>query len=62
LGVTLPVFEIESALLVAVRGEQARVLLKAPTGSGKSTTVPGMMVGLYGSRMSMVLKFTMSKT
>jgi ATP-dependent helicase HrpB len=42
--VTLPVFEIETALLAAVRGERARVLLKAPTGSGKSTEVPGMLV------------------
>jgi ATP-dependent helicase HrpB len=42
--VTLPVFEIEGALRDAVQGEQARVLLKAPTGSGKSTAVPGMLV------------------
>ena len=40
----LPVVEIETALLEAVRGERARVLLKAPTGSGKSTAVPGMLV------------------
>lgn len=40
---TLPVFEIEGALRDAVRGERARVLLKAPTGSGKSTSVPGML-------------------
>jgi ATP-dependent helicase HrpB len=42
--VKLPVFEIEMALRDAVRGERARVLLKAPTGSGKSTAVPGMLV------------------
>jgi len=42
--VTLPVFEIESELCAAMRGERARVLLKAPTGSGKSTSVPGMLV------------------
>lgn len=41
---TLPVFEIEEALRKAVQGERARVLLKAPTGSGKSTTIPGMLV------------------
>lgn len=41
---TLPVFEIEGALRDAVRVERARVLLKAPTGSGKSTSVPGMLV------------------
>jgi ATP-dependent helicase HrpB len=48
--VTLPVFEIEEALRDAVRGERARVLLKAPTGSGKSTSVPGMLVdaGIFG--------------
>ena len=43
-GVTLPVFEIEKALRDAVQGERARVLLKAPTGSGKSTSVPGMLL------------------
>jgi ATP-dependent helicase HrpB len=42
--VNLPVFEIEMALRAAVQGERARVLLKAPTGSGKSTAVPGMLV------------------
>ncbi len=40
----LPVFEIENELREAVQGERARVLLKAPTGSGKSTSVPGMLV------------------
>ncbi len=39
----LPIFEIEQALREAVQDERARVLLKAPTGSGKSTTVPGML-------------------
>ena len=43
-GVTLPVFEIEKALRDAVQGERARMLLKAPTGSGKSTSVPGMLL------------------
>lgn len=41
---TLPVFEIEQSLVEAMRPEKARVLLKAPTGSGKSTSVPGMLV------------------
>ncbi|HEY8961291.1 MAG TPA: helicase-related protein, partial [Luteolibacter sp.] len=42
---SLPVFEIESALRDAIRQpSRARVLLKAPTGSGKSTAVPGMLV------------------
>lgn len=40
----LPVFEIADDLRAAVAGrERARVLLKAPTGSGKSTSVPGML-------------------
>lgn len=40
----LPVFEIETVLLAALRGGRARVLLKAPTGSGKSTSVPSMLI------------------
>ena len=40
----LPVFEIETMLLAALQGDQARVLLKAPTGSGKSTSVPSMLL------------------
>jgi ATP-dependent helicase HrpB len=42
--VSLPVFEIETSLRDAVQSEQSRVLLKAPTGSGKSTSVPGMLL------------------
>ena len=48
----LPVFEIADALKAAVtRGERDRVLLKAPTGSGKSTEVPGMLAdaGISGT-------------
>jgi ATP-dependent helicase HrpB len=42
--VSLPVFEIEAALVKAIRvPDRARLLLKAPTGSGKSTSVPGMI-------------------
>ena len=47
----LPVFEIADSLRAAMaRGEKCRVLLKAPTGSGKSTAVPGMLAdaGLTG--------------
>jgi len=47
----LPVFEIADALRAAVRSDvRSRVLLKAPTGSGKSTSVPGMLLdaGLRG--------------
>ncbi|MBM3864148.1 MAG: ATP-dependent helicase HrpB [Verrucomicrobia bacterium] len=43
--VALPVFEIADALREAVAaGPRSRVLLKAPTGSGKSTEVPGMLL------------------
>jgi len=43
--VRLPVHEIEEELKAAVAsGERDRVLLKAPTGSGKSTAVPGMLM------------------
>jgi len=41
----LPVHEIAAALRTAIiSGARSRVLLKAPTGSGKSTTVPGMLL------------------
>ena len=40
----LPVFEIADSLRAAVSApEKSRILLKAPTGSGKSTPVPGMI-------------------
>jgi ATP-dependent helicase HrpB len=41
----LPVFEIAGDLVAAMsHGNRSRLLLKAPTGSGKSTSVPGMLV------------------
>lgn len=40
----LPIFEIADALQSAMASDaRARVLLKAPTGSGKSTEVPGIL-------------------
>ncbi|MCU0749684.1 MAG: ATP-dependent helicase HrpB [Akkermansiaceae bacterium] len=48
----LPVFEIADSLRSAVTaGPRSRVLLKAPTGSGKSTSVPGMLLdaGITGT-------------
>lgn len=42
-AVSLPVHEVEEGIRKAVRSEEGRLLLKAPTGSGKSTTVPGMV-------------------
>jgi ATP-dependent helicase HrpB len=50
--VILPVFEIADCLRAAVlAGDPSRVLLKAPTGSGKSTSVPGMLLdaGISGT-------------
>jgi ATP-dependent helicase HrpB len=50
--VPLPVFEISDDLRAAVAiSERSRVLLKAPTGSGKSTEVPGMLLdaGISGT-------------
>ncbi len=50
--VQLPVFEIADSLKAAVApGQRDRVLLKAPTGSGKSTSVPGMLAdsGISGT-------------
>jgi ATP-dependent helicase HrpB len=38
----LPILEIESALIAGLR-EHGRVVLSAPTGSGKSTQVPRML-------------------
>ncbi len=48
----LPVFEIADDLKAAMAADQrARVLLKAPTGSGKSTEVPGLLLdaGIEGT-------------
>jgi ATP-dependent helicase HrpB len=43
--VELPVFEIRDEILAAMGGGEARrVLLRAPTGSGKSTAVPLMLL------------------
>ena len=39
----LPVHEVEEDIRAAARETQGRLLLKAPTGSGKSTTVPSMI-------------------
>ena len=45
LPVPLPVHEIAADLRAAViAGDRSRVLLKAPTGSGKSTAVPAMLL------------------
>lgn len=52
--VKLPVHEVEEEIRVAVRHDRARVLLKAPTGSGKSTMVPVMVRGEVEGRVLVV--------
>src|SRR6185436_15227233 len=50
-------YEIEEAILTSVR-EQRRVIISAPTGSGKSTQVPQMLLehGLLGAGQVVVLQ------
>ncbi len=45
----LPIYELEERLIAAVR-EQGRLIVQAPTGSGKSTQIPQMLLnhGLPG--------------
>ena len=52
----LPIYELESAL-VAAAGGVGRVIVQAPTGSGKSTQVPQMLLthGLLGDRGEVVV-------
>src|SRR5476649_1167722 len=40
----LPIYELESAVVAALRAS-GRVIVQAPTGSGKSTQVPQMLLG-----------------
>jgi ATP-dependent helicase HrpB len=53
----LPIYEIEEAILSSVR-EHRRVIVSAPTGSGKSTQVPQMLLdhGLLGDGQVVVLQ------
>ncbi|MEO6996004.1 MAG: ATP-dependent helicase HrpB [Lacunisphaera sp.] len=53
----LPIYELEARLLAAV-GERGRLIVQAPTGSGKSTQVPQMLLnhGLLGSGEVVVLQ------
>ena len=52
----LPIYELEQKLVAAVRG-QGRLIIQAPTGSGKSTQVPQMLLqhGLLGDRGEVVV-------
>jgi ATP-dependent helicase HrpB len=53
----LPIFELEHALVAALR-TYSRAILQAPTGSGKSTQVPQMLLdhGLLGAGEVVVLQ------
>src|SRR3974377_1829487 len=53
----LPIYEIEKAIVTGVR-EQGRWMWSAPTGSGKSTQVPQMLLdhGLLGSGQVVILQ------
>jgi ATP-dependent helicase HrpB len=53
----LPVYELEPAILASLRG-RGRVIVRAPTGSGKSTQVPQMLLraGLLDRGEAVVLQ------
>jgi len=53
----LPIYQIEPALVAALR-EAGRVIVSAPTGSGKSTQVPQILLdrGLLGSGQVVILQ------
>ena len=52
----LPIYELEAAFVAAVR-DKKRVIVQAPTGSGKSTQMPQMLLehGLLGRRAEVVV-------
>ena len=53
----LPIYELESALVASLRGS-GRVIVQAPTGSGKSTQVPQMLLahGFLAGGQAVVLQ------
>ncbi|MCX6950348.1 MAG: DEAD/DEAH box helicase, partial [Opitutae bacterium] len=53
----LPIYELEARLIAAVQG-QVRLIVQAPTGSGKSTQVPQMLLkhGVLGDGEVVVLQ------
>lgn len=53
----LPIYELESDIVAALRADQGRLIVQAPTGSGKSTQLPQMLLrhGLLGERGEVVV-------
>jgi ATP-dependent helicase HrpB len=53
---SLPIYELENALVASLRA-QGRLIVQAPTGSGKSTQIPQMLLhhGLLGARGEVVV-------
>ena len=53
----LPIFELESEIVDALR-ENSRIIVQAPTGSGKSTQVPQILIdhGLLGRGQIVILQ------
>ena len=54
----LPIYELERDVVAALRREAARLIVQAPTGSGKSTQIPQMLLahGLLGDGQAVVLQ------
>src|ERR1043166_8785200 len=52
----LPIYELERAVIASLRA-QGRLIVQAPTGSGKSTQIPQMLWrhGLLGDRGEVVV-------
>ena len=52
----LPIYELENAVVSSLRA-QGRLIVQAPTGSGKSTQIPQMLLahGLLGARGEVVV-------